>query len=740
MVLHNLIFGCLLVFIIQWVFLGDLRSAIIVSANIPFALFFAIIILVLQGEDANLLSLGAVDFGIIVDSAVIMMENIYRNLQSSPESRQSLLQHLSEGYWGADPTSAHSQTPGKPQWSERLRMIFVSALQVDKAVFFTAAITVTAFVPLFTMQGVEGQIFGPMARTYGYALAGALLATFTVTPVLASLMVPKTIHETETAIVRALRRTYTPVLRWSLGHLRLSVILGVVFLALSGLAASHLGSEFLPALEEGNFWIRASMPSTMSLDAGTAVTGKMREILLRHPEVVTVVSQHGRPDNGSDASPFSNVELIAPLKPFDEWPPNLTKEKLTEELQHEFAEELPGIGFNFSQYIQDNVEEALSGVKGANSVKVIGPNLEVLEGLATQVMDEMAKIRGVADLGIFHLLGQPNLNIKVDREKAARYGLNTGDVNTVVQAALGGTTATTVLEGDRQFNLAVRLDAKYRSSIDAVRNLKVAYSTPSGTNAYVPLSELANITLDTGASFIYRERSQRYIPIKFSVRGRDLGSTVAEAQERVGKAIKLPNGYQLIWAGEFDSLQAAKQRLLIVVPITLLLILVLLYGLFNSVRDSLLSVAGIPFAIGGGLIALYLAGLDFSVSAAIGFISLFGVAVMDGILNITYFRELRAQGMDIAEAVFHGAEQRMRPMLMTALSAGVGLFPAAISHGIGSQVQRPLATVVVGGMFVGPLLLLVVAPALRKIFLSREAENVVVNGDPVAVTEGNPDG
>jgi cobalt-zinc-cadmium resistance protein CzcA len=481
------------------------------------------------------------------------------------------------------------------------------------------------------------------------------------------------------------------------------------------------------------------MPSTMSLDAGTAVTGKMREILLRHPEVLTVVSQHGRPDNGSDASPFSNVELFAPLKPFDEWPANLTKEKLTEELQKEFAEELPGIGFNFSQYIQDNVEEALSGVKGANSVKVIGQNLQTLETLATQVMAEMAKIRGVADLGIFHLLGQPNLNIRVDRDKAARYGLNTGDVNTVVQAALGGTNATTVLEGDRQFNLAVRLDPKYRSSIEAIRTVKVAYSTPSGTNGYVPLSELAEITLDTGASFIYRERSQRYIPIKFSVRGRDLGGTVAEAQERIAKAVNLPNGYRIIWAGEFDSLQAAKQRLMVVVPITLLLILVLLYGLFNSLRDSLLSVAGIPFAIGGGLIALYLAGLEFSVSAAIGFISLFGVAVMDGILNITYFRELRAQGMDVAEAVFHGAEQRMRPMLMTALSAGVGLFPAAISHGIGSQVQRPLATVVVGGMFIGPILLLVVAPALRKIFLSKDRV-IADDSKAVATAESTSEG
>jgi heavy metal efflux system protein len=719
-VLHNLIFGCLLVFVIQWVFLGDLRSAIIVSANIPFALFFAIIILVLQGEDANLLSLGAVDFGIIVDSAVIMMENIYRNFQSDTTHRQTLLLHLSEGYWGPDPTSALTHSSSSQKWPERLRVIFVSALQVDKAVFFTAAITVTAFVPLFTMQGVEGQIFGPMARTYGYALAGALLATFTVTPVLAALLLPKHIEETETVIVRALRSSYTPVLRWALGNLTIAVLIGVLFLGLSVTAASRLGSEFLPALEEGNFWIRAAMPSTMSLDSGTAATSKMREILLRHPEVLTVVSQHGRPDNGSDASPFSNVELFAPLKPFDEWPADLTKEQLTEQLQKEFAEELPGIGFNFSQYIQDNVEEALSGVKGANSVKIIGPNLDTLETLASQVMAEMAKVQGVADLGIFHLLGQPNLNIKIDRDKAARYGLNTGDVNTVVQAALGGTTATTVLEGDRQFNLAVRLDPKYRSSIDAIRTVKVAYQTPSGTNGYVPLNELATITLDTGASFIYRERSQRFIPIKFSVRGRDLGSTVEEAQQRVNAAIKLPNGYRIIWAGEFEDLQNAKQRLAIVIPITLLLILVLLYGLFNSLRDSLLAVAGIPFAIGGGLIALYLAGLDFSVSAAIGFISLFGVAVMDGILNITYFRELRAQGMDIAEAVFHGAEQRMRPMLMTALSAGVGLFPAAISHGIGSQVQRPLATVVVGGMFIGPLLLLVVAPALRKIFLSRE--------------------
>jgi cobalt-zinc-cadmium resistance protein CzcA len=727
-VLHNLIVGCLLVFLIQWIFLGDLRSALIVSASIPFALFFSIIILVLRGEDANLLSLGAVDFGIIVDSAVIMMENIFRNLQSPAEQQRRMLAQLQQSGAGT----------GEPQvWTDRLRLIFLSALQVDKAVLFTAAITVTAFVPLFTMQGVEGQIFGPMARTYGYALAGALISTFTITPVLASLLLPKTIEEHETAIVRGLRRAYEPVLRWSLGRTKVAAVVGLVFLCVSGLAASRLGSEFLPALEEGNFWIRAAMPPTMSLDAGTSYVRKMREILLRHPEVITVVSQHGRPDNGSDASAFSNVELFAPVKPFSEWPAGLTKEMLAEQLQKEFDAELPGVTFNFSQYIQDNIEEALSGVKGANSVKIVGPNLQVLEQLAGQVMQEMAKVRGVADLGVFHLLGQPNLNIKVDRERAARYGLNTGDVNSVIQAAVGGSIATTVLEADRQFGVAVRLDPKFRESVDAVRELKIAYATPSGVNAYIPLSEVATISLDTGASFIYRERSQRYIPIKFSVRGRDLGGTVAEAQQRVNDAVQLPPGYRLIWSGEFDNLQDAKARLMIVVPITLLLVFVLLYALFNTLRDSLIALLGIPFAAGGGVIALYLSGLEFSVSAAIGFISLLGVAVMDGILNITYFRELRASGVTVADAVRQASEQRMRPMLMTALSAGVGLFPAALSHDIGSQVQRPLATVVVGGMFIGPLLLLAVAPALRKLAFARE-ETGRTSAAPQAAPQGEP--
>jgi heavy metal efflux system protein len=714
-VLHNLIFGCLLVFVIQWIFLGNLRSAIIVGVNIPFALFFSVILFVLLGQDANLLSVGAVDFGIIVDSAVILVENIFRNFQSRPEAQQSLLQQLAEGRFGADPT--RSVDGG---WTDRLRMILASALQVDMAIFFSALITVAAFVPLFTMQGVEGQIFSPMARTYGFALAGALISTFTVTPVLASYLIPERVTETETIVVRFLHRIYAPALHWSLDHRKTMMVIAAAFLLLIGLLATRLGTEFLPALEEGNLWIRASMPPTMGLETGEPATAKMREILLRHPEVLHVVSQHGRPDNGSDASPFSNVELFAPLKPYDEWPTGYTKDMLINKLQDEFTNELPGVIFNFSQYIQDNVEEALSGVKGANSVKIIGHDQNVLEDLALKVQHEMAQVRGMADLGIFHVQGQPNLNVKVNRKKAARYGLNTGDVNTVIQAALGGAIATTLLEGDRSWNVQVRLPPQYRQNIEEVQNVKVGYTTASGTNAYIPLSELADISLDTGASYIYHESRERYIPIKFSVRGRDLGGTVAEAQDRIAKNVKLPTGYRITWAGEFEDLQVAQARLRVIVPISLLLIMVLLYGLFNSLRDSLLALAGIPFAVSGGVLALFLTGLDFSISAAIGFVSLFGISVMDGILMITYYNQVHRTGASAIDSMYQAATQRMRPMLMTALSACIGLLPAAVSTGIGSQVQRPLATVVVGGMLVGPVMLLVVVPALRMMFLGRE--------------------
>ena len=716
-VLHNLIFGCLLVFLIQWVFLGNLRSAIIVGVNIPFALFFAVIIMVLMGQDANLLSVGAVDFGIIVDSAVILIENIFRNFQH-PAERQGLLQQLAEGRFGADPTRTAGTASG-PDWTDRLRLILASALQIDMAILFSALITVAAFVPLFTMQGVEGQIFSPMARTYGLALIGALMSTFTITPVLASVLLPEHVEEAETIVVRLLRQIYVPVLTWSLVHRKVMVAVALAFLAFVTFLGSRLGTEFLPALEEGNLWIRASMPPTMGLEAGSPAANKMREILLRHPEVIHAVSQHGRPDNGTDASPFSNVELFVPLKPYDEWPRGYTKDDLINDLQKEFSNELPGVVFNFSQYIQDNVEEALSGVKGANSVKIVGHDQNILEDLALQVQRQMQQVRGITDLGIFHVQGQPNLNVKVNREKAARYGLNTGDVNTVVQAALGGVVATTLLEGDRSWSVQVRLPPEYRASLEAVGNIKVGYTNAAGTNSYIPLRELADISLDTGASYIYHESRERYIPIKFSVRDRDLGGAVAEAQRRIAENVKLPVGYRILWAGEFEDLQKAQARLAVIVPISLLLIVVLLYGLFNSLRDSLLVLIGIPFAIGGGIIALYFSGLNFSISAAVGFVSLFGVSVMNGILIMTYYNDVRLTGLGPVDAMFHAASQRMRPMLMTALSACIGLLPAAVSTGIGSQVQRPLAMVVVGGMFLGPVILLIVVPAIQTLVLDR---------------------
>ena len=718
-VMHNLIFGCLLIFFIQWLFLGDLRSAIIVGANIPFALFFSIMILVLRGEDANLLSVGAVDFGIIVDAAVILVENVYRNFQARPEDRLSLIGHLAEGRWGADPSNAGA-SGSDPTWTDRLRLILISALQVDRAIFFSTAIIVAAFIPLFTMQGVEGQIFSPMARTYAYALVGALLATFTVTPCLASLLLPEHVREVETIVVRGIRRVYTPVLRWSLQNRKVTIAIGIVFLLFSLFLGSRLGSEFLPTLEEGNLWIRATMPPTISLEAGMPIVNKIREIVLRHPEVVTVVSQHGRPDDGSDAAGFFNAEFFVPLKPFDEWPSGYTKDKLIDDLQQEFNKEFVGIDFNFSQYIQDNVEEGLSGVKGANSVKIIGPDLATLERLARAALREMAKVQGITDLGAFWVLGQPNLNISIDRAKAARYGLSVNDVNNVVQAALGGTQATTLLEADRQFGVVVRLAPQYRNNIDEVRNIRIGVQTANGA-AYIPLSELASITLDTGASYIFRERNQRFVPIKFSVRGRDLAGAVAEAQERISRAVKLPTGYRIVFAGEFEWLQQAKKRLLTILPVTFVLILVLLYGLFNSWRDSFLALLGLPFAISGGLVGLYVSGLDFSISAAIGFISLFGVSVMSGILILNgYYRVAAHSRGDPVEAMFEAVQEQMRPILMMTLSACIGLLPAAISTGIGSQVQRPLATVIVGGMLIGPIMLLVIVPALQSLFLREQ--------------------
>jgi cobalt-zinc-cadmium resistance protein CzcA len=697
-VLHNMLFGIALIFLIQWVFLGNLRCALIVSATIPVALLLAVIITVLRGESANLLSVGAIDLGIIVDSTVIMLENIFRHLAHRP--RRAPL------------------GPGA-RLGEKLHSVLTSAIEVDKPIFFSVIITIAAFLPLFTMQGVEGQIFGPMSRTYAYALLGAVIATFTVTPVLSAVLLPERVNEIETFFVRHLRRAYENALPLAVRHYRVAAAAAAVFLILCGGIGSRLGTEFLPKLEEGNLWIRALLPPTITLEAGMDSVARMRNIIGSYAPVRTVVSEQGRGDEGTDPDGSFVAEFFVPLKPFEEWPKGMTKPEMVRQMSEQLNREFVGVDFNFSQYIQDNIEEAVSGVKGENSVKIFGPDLAELERLSKAVKAEISEVPGVADPGVFSLLGQPNLVIRVDRAKAARYGFSVGDINAVVQAAIGGQEVTRVFEGEMNFALTVRLAPEYRLNVDAIKSIPVALPN-SDTRlppAYIALGDLGEVKLETGAAYIYREMSQRFVPLKYSVRGRDLGSTVAEAQARIAAKVRMPPGYRVEWSGEFGALVEAQKRLALIVPLSLLLIFMLLYSLFNSVRDSLLALSGIPFAVAGGILGLVFAGLNFSISAAIGFISLFGVSAMDGILLVSYIRRDIDTGMGSDEAIIGAGNTRMRQVFMTGLSACIGLVPAAISTGIGSQVQQPLACVIVGGMLLSPICSLLVIPTLARIFM-----------------------
>src|SRR5690349_387726 len=633
-VMHNMLFGIALIFLIQWIFLGNLRCALIVSATIPVALFLAVIITVLRGDSANLLSVGAIDLGIIVDGTVIMVENIFRHL--------------------AHHAARH---PNDASRGDRLHRILAAAVEVDKPIFFSVVITIAAFLPLFTMQGVEGQIFGPMARTYAYALLGAVIATFTVTPVMASLLLPDRVTEVETFLVRHIRSVYERVLVLAVKNARTAATIALAFLILCGALGMRLGTEFLPKLEEGNLWIRALLPPTITLDAGRDTVNKIRAVIASYPPVRTVVSEQGRGEDATDPDGSFVAEFFVPLKPFEEWPEGLTKAKLVKEMAARLESEFIGIDFNFSQYIQDNIEEAVSGVKGENSVKIFGRDLAELERLSQAVKNELAKVPGVTDPGAFNLLGQPNLVIKVDRAKAARYGMTVGDMNTVVQAAIGGQEVTRVYDGEMNFPLTVRLALQYRDNVDAIRSVPVALpnSDPKSPTAYIALGDVAQVRLETGAAYIYRQNTERFVPIKYSVRGRDLGSTVADAQARIAKNVQLKEGYRLEWSGEFGALVEAKKRLAVIIPLSLLLIMMLLYSLFNSIRDSLLALTGIPFAACGGILGLYFFGLNASVSAAVGFISLFGVSAMDGILLVSYIRRRLDDGLGKDEAII-GAE------------------------------------------------------------------------------------
>jgi heavy metal efflux system protein len=702
-VLHNMVLGVLLIFVLQWLFLGNLRSAVIVGMTIPFALSFAIGLMVLRGESANLLSVGAIDFGLVVDATVIMVENIFRHLAEAASGQRGA---------GATRLDVMRVPHG---FSGRFAVIALAAAEVSRSIFFAAAIIIAGFVPLFTLSGIEGHIFGPMAKTYGYAIAGGLLATFTIAPALSALLLQGKMQETETALIRAMRRIYDPTIEFALANRWLTLGGGALIIVLALLALRTLGLEFLPKLEEGNFWIRATMPTSISLEEGNGYVNRMRHIIGAYPEVQTVVSQHGRPDDGTDATGFFNAEFFVPLKPFDTWPAGLDKDKLTEQMTEALTQQFPGVDFNFSQYIEDNVEEAASGVKGENSVKVYGNDLETLEHTANQVAKIMADVPGITDLAVLRSLGQPTIRIDVDRARAARYGLASGDINAVVQAAIGGQSPGDLYEpgSDRHFPIMVRLAAPYRKSIDAIRLIPIAAPAPSGSGTIpVALADLADIKLVSGASFIYREQQERYVPIKFSVRGRDLGTTVLDAQHRIEQQITLPGGYRLEWVGEFGNLQDALGRLEIVVPIAILLICVLLFLNFGLLSDVLLAASVIPMALVGGIFALFLTGTPFSVSAAIGFVALFGIAAMDGILVISYYNLSLEYGNDRREAIRATCRTQFRPVMMTCIVACVGLIPAALSTGIGSQVQRPLAQVVVGGMLFAPVLILLVLPVL----------------------------
>jgi cobalt-zinc-cadmium resistance protein CzcA len=708
-VLHNIVTGIILIFLVQWIFLGNLRSAIVVATTIPFALSTALIIMTLRGESANLLSVGAIDFGLIVDCSVLMVENIFRHLVESRHRRLV-------------PSTQNAAVPDG-QLSGRLGVIQMAAGEVGVSIFFSAAIIISAFVPLFGLGGIAGHIFSPMAKTYAYALLGAMIATFTVSPALSALLLPVELEDKETLLIRMLHAIYRPALHFAVANRVLTLGFGALLVILSILVGRSMQLEFLPKLEEGNLWIRATMPASISLAESNGYVNKMRAIMLSAPEVIIVVSQHGRPDDGTDTAGFYNAEFFVPLKPPSEWTRGLDKEELTKEIIDKLQNDFPGVDFNASQNIQDNVEEAASGVKGENSVKLFGNDLEEMEKTAFKIKDVLNSVEGITDLAVLTSLGQPSVTIKTDRLKAARYGLMPGDVNSTIQAAIGGQTAGDLYEkgSDRHFPLVVRLAQNYRQNLDAIRNIAIGATGPNGP-IQVPLSEVASVKMTSGAAYIYREQQERYIPIKFSVRGRDVGGAVLEAQKKVADQVAIPAGSRLVWVGEVENLQDAIKSLMVLVPTSIALILLLLYGMFGTLRDTLLAASVIPMAVVGGIFTLVITGTPFSVSAAIGFVALLGISVMDGVIVLSYFRRIVTEGRERHQAVIETGTTLLRPVVMTCVAACVGLVPAAISTGIGSQVQRPLALVVVGGILLAPILILIILPVMIDVFTPAETK------------------
>jgi cobalt-zinc-cadmium resistance protein CzcA len=688
-VLHNLSEGMILVSIILFLFLGNVRGAVIVAATIPFSLLFASICLDLNHIPANLLSLGALDFGMVVDGAVVMVENIVRHLGQSNVIK----------------------TP-----AER---ISDAANEVQRPVFYAIAIIITAYLPIFTLQRVEGRLFHPMAWTVAFALLGALIFSILIAPVLAGYAFAKGAKEWHNPIMEFLVVRYRRSLRWAIGHRYLTVgmcvalVLFAAFLAFSGI----IGSEFLPHLDEGALWVRGTLAPSTGPDEGIRVANQARIVLCSFPEVPQCTSQVGRPDDGTDTTGFFNTEYFVDLKPKEQWRPvfHQNKDEVIAAMQREL-DKIPGVVWGFSQPIEDNMEEAVSGVKGELATKVYGDDLKVLEEKADQIVNVMRGIKGIEDLGVFRVLGQPNLNVTIDRAAAARYQINVADVQDAVQTSVGGNALTQVLQGEARYDLTLRYLPQYRSTREAIENIRLL--SPSGER--VSLAQLCNIREVDGGSEIYREGNSRYIAIKYSVRGRDLGSTVEEAIEKVTDQVKLPKGYSLKWEGEYASQKRANARLLIVLPTTILIIFVILFTMFRSYKWTLLIMATIAVSPIGGLIALVLTSTHFSVSTGVGFLALFGVCVQTGVIMLEYINQLRARGYDIEEAAVEGAVLRLRPIMMTMLVATLGLLPAALSHGIGSDSQRPFAIVIVGGLVAALLISVILLPTLYTMVARRD--------------------
>jgi cobalt-zinc-cadmium resistance protein CzcA len=693
-----------LVILVLFLFLGYLRSAFIVALTIPFSLLFAAILLDLRHIPANLLSLGALDFGMVVDGAVVMVENILRIVARRDDTHQTMAEKIKR--------AAH---------------------QVQRPVFYAIIIIITAYLPIFTLQRVEGRLFRPMSWTVAFALLGALIFSLLVAPILASFLFRKEVHEWHNPLLVWITRGYRRLLGWCIRHrwitvgISLALLGGSLFLGLSG----AIGSEFLPHLDEGAIWARGTLASSVGPHESARIVRQARLGFASFPEVKQVVSQMGRPDDGTDSTGFFNTEYYVDLKLRDEWRPQFrSKEDLIAAMNQELVK-IPGVLWNFSQPIADNMEEAVSGVKGQLAVKLYGTDLKQLEQTGDQIINVMRGIAGVADLGIFRVVGQPNVNVMVDRAKADRFGINVADVQDAIEAAVGGKAVSQILKGERRFDLVVRYQEPFRRTVEDIAAIRIL--APSGER--VALGQLSTVKVEDGASMIYREGNSRYIAIKYSVRGRDLGSTVEEAIAAVGQKVQLPQGYRLDWTGEYESKQRAERRLMVIVPITILLIFLILYSAFNSFKWAFLILLSVAMAPIGGLLALFVTGTYFSVSSGVGFLALFGVSVQTGVIMLEYINQLRARGYTVHEAATEGAILRLRPIMMTMLVATLGLLPAALSHGIGSDSQRPFAIVIVGGLIADLIMSIFLLPTLY-VWLARPGdrlpptEEVVLQKEP----------